>query len=374
MNTPHTLPTTGHTRLARGLAPLFALTCLACGETPQKKGHDSSPQWQNGRFENTRAIAPTGLWKGLKLGWAFIFDKPAGSAPTDAIPVQALTREALLQAPDGSLYRLGHSTLLLKLRGRFWLTDPVFAQRAFPVQWMGPARFHAPPITIDALPPIEGVLLSHDHYDHLDHDSILALADKTQHFIAPLGVGDRLIAWGVDPAKVRQLDWWDSVEINGLRFVATPARHFSGRGLSDTNSTLWASWVVIDGEQRLFFSGDGGYFDGFKTIGDRYGPFDVTFIECGAYDSRWAEVHMQPEEVVQAYKDLRGRWLVPIHNGTFDLGLHPWKEPFERLSALAQADGKTRLAWPGVGERLSLAQPGGTPGATDPGPWWRDLR
>ncbi|MGJ4748786.1 MBL fold metallo-hydrolase, partial [Leptospira sp. SA-E8] len=187
---------------------------------------------------------------------------------------------------------------------------------------------HEAPITIDDLPPIEGVLLSHDHYDHLDHESILALADKAQHFIAPLGVGDRLIDWGVDPAKVRQLDWWAETEVDGLRFVSTPARHFSGRGLNDANSTLWSSWVVIDGAQRLFFSGDGGYFDGFKIIGERFGPFDVTLIECGAYDLRWAEVHMQPEEVLQAHQDLRGRWLVPIHHGTFDLGLHPWKEPF----------------------------------------------
>ena len=158
--------------------------------------------------------------------------------------MQALTRAQLMAAPDKSLFRRGHSTMLLKLHNEFFLTDPVFSERASPVQWAGPARFHKSPISIADLPPIKAVILSHEHYDHLDHASILALAAKTAHFITPLGVGDRLIAWGVDKAKVQQLDWWEATEVHGVKLVATPAQHFSGRSLSDANNTLWASWVI----------------------------------------------------------------------------------------------------------------------------------
>jgi L-ascorbate metabolism protein UlaG (beta-lactamase superfamily) len=254
-----------------------------------------------------------------------LFNKPAGTAPGAPVPVLPLTRAQLEAAPDRSLFRLGHSTMLLKLRGGYWLTDPVFAERASPFQWMGPKRFHQPPIALHELPPIRGVILSHDHYDHLDQATIQQLAKSTDVFLTPLGVGDRLIDWGVDAAKVRQLDWWDSVTIDGLKMTATPAQHFSGRSLFDGNRTLWSSWVIVDDELRVFFSGDTGYFDGFKTIGERLGPFDVTLLETGAYDAQWPYVHMHPEQTVQAHVDLRGRWFMPIHNGTFDLAMHRWQ-------------------------------------------------
>jgi L-ascorbate metabolism protein UlaG (beta-lactamase superfamily) len=165
---------------------------------------------------------------------------------------------------------------------------------------------------------------------------------------------------------VVQLDWWEETQVDGVRFAATPAQHFSGRGLRDGNRTLWASWVILDDELRVFFSGDTGYFNGFKRIGERYGPFDVAFVETGAYDAKWPFVHMQPEQTVQAHQDLRGRWLVPIHNGTFDLAMHRWEEPFERVSALAAQRG-IALSTPEMGERLDLSAPhAGTP-------WWRAL-
>jgi len=163
---------------------------------------------------------------------------------------------------------------------------------------------------------------------------------------------------------VRQLDWWQSTDAGAVRLTAVPARHFSGRGLRDGDRTLWVSWVIEAAGLRLFFSGDTGYHDDFKTIGARCGPFDVTLIENGAYDAMWPEVHMQPEQTLQAHLDLRGRWLVPVHNGTFDLALHPWYEPFERIRALARAAG-VALATPAMGERLSLAQP------QEHGAWWR---
>lgn len=322
--------------------------------------HTDAARRHAGKFHNV-VPAPardTSLAKSLQLAWKFAFDKPAHTVPMGDIPVQAITAEQLLAAPDASVFRLGHSTLLLKLRGAFWLTDPVFSERASPFQWLGPKRFHQSPISIEDLPPIKGVILSHDHYDHLDYDAVQRLAAKTEHFLTPLGVGDRLIAWGIDGAKVQQRDWWQSAHAGGIEFVATPAQHFSGRGLHDGNQTLWASWVMLADDLRIFFSGDSGYFDGFKAIGDKYGPFDLTMIETGAYDKQWPYVHMQPEETLQAHLDLQGRWLLPIHNGTFDLALHTWHEPFDRITRLAKSQ-RVNITTPCMGEPLHIAQPHG---------------
>jgi L-ascorbate metabolism protein UlaG (beta-lactamase superfamily) len=309
------------------------------GLTVAQRGRESfgsSAQHDSERFRNVKPRPVEGFGKTLSIAWTVLFKKPDGTAPASPLPVDTLTRAQLDAAPDRSLFRLGHSTMLLKLRGQFWLTDPVFAERASPFRRFGPKRFHAPPIALADLPPLRGVILSHDHYDHLDHETVLALAAKTGVFLTPLGVGDRLIEWGIDASKVRQFDWWQGTEVDGLAFTATPAQHFSGRS--------------------LFFSGDTGYFDGFKEIGERLGPFDVTFLETGAYDAQWPYVHMQPEETVQAHVDLRGRWLMPVHNGTFDLAMHRWQEPFERVMGLTTARG-IPLATPRMGERLDLAAP-----------------
>lgn len=332
---------------------------------PTVTTHDAPPHAGH-RFVNDVPRPRTGVAATLGILWKFLFAKPASTVPAGSIPVHTLTRDALLAAPDKTLYRLGHSTLLIKLRGGFWLTDPVFSERASPVQWMGPKRFHASPIALNDLPPIKGVILSHDHYDHLDRDTIRQLASKVEHFITPTGVGQRLIRWGVDAAKVHEHAWWESTQIDGLRFVATPAQHFSGRGLGDSDRTLWASWVVIDGDTRVFFSGDSGYFAGFREIGERHGPFDLTLIETGAYNAAWPHVHMQPEESLQAHIDLKGKWMMPIHNGTFDLSMHAWHEPFDRIAALADQRGVS-LATPRMGEALSLT----APQAGDR--WWRGI-
>ncbi|MCP3719758.1 MBL fold metallo-hydrolase [Paraburkholderia sp. CNPSo 3281] len=347
----------------------FASLSRTLGLSAAQRGRElshTSPQHDGERFRNVRSRPAEGLGKTLKIMWNMIFHKPGGTIPAGALPVQALTREQLEAAPDRSVYRLGHSTLLFKLRGQFWLTDPVFAERASPFQNLGPKRFHAPPIALADLPPLRGVILSHDHYDHLDRETVLALAATTGVFLTPLGVGDRLIEWGIDGAKVRQFDWWQGANVEGVEFTATPAQHFSGRSLFDGNSTLWASWVIADADLRVFFSGDTGYFDGFRTIGERLGPFDATFIETGAYDPQWPYVHMQPEETVQAHVDLRGEWLVPIHNGTFDLAMHRWQDPFERVTGLALARGVT-LSTPRMGERLDLVEP--HRGER----WWREV-
>ncbi len=335
--------------------------------------YESSPQFADGVFRNPVPKPADGLGKMLRIAWNLLLHKPADATPTAAPPVLVLTRAQLEAAPDRSLFRLGHSTVLLKLGGGFWITDPVFAQRASPVQWMGPKRFHAPPIALEDLPPLRGVLLSHDHYDHLDRDTVVQLAKTTEVFLTPLGVGDRLVAWGVPAGKVRQFDWWEGATLDGVQFTATPAQHFSGRGFFDGNRTLWASWTIVDpargagdDELRVFFSGDTGYFDGFREIGRRFGPFDVTLMETGAYNAQWPYVHMRPEQTVQAHLDLRGRWLLPIHNGTFDLAMHGWTEPFERVTELAAQRG-IALTTPRMGERLDLSAPHKATA------WWREV-
>ncbi|MFC4159311.1 MBL fold metallo-hydrolase [Chitinimonas lacunae] len=349
---PHPFPALRRSLLTGVLVAMSYTSLTACSSP----SYPETSHYRDGRFFNAKVTPEKSLGERLGIFWRLLFDRPVGTVPSQPIPVQTLTREALLAAPEDSLFRLGHSTLLLKLSSGFWLTDPVFSERASPFQWIGPKRFHPSPIALDQLPPLTGVILSHDHYDHLDQDTVQQLADQVQYFVAPVGVGDRLIEWGVPAAKVRQLDWWQSTEAGGLKLVATPAQHFSGRGLHDRNRTLWTSWVIQSGSLKLFFSGDTGYFDGFRQIGERYGPFDLTMLETGAYNSQWPDVHMQPEETLQAHLDLKGRWLLPIHNGTFDLAMHPWQEPFERIATLADRQ-QVALTTPQMGQRLDLRRP-----------------
>lgn len=330
--------------------------------------YEDSPQYSGGRFRNTYPRPANSPKPDAGTLWKFLFNKPADSQPGKALPVLPLSTAELNLAPERSLYRLGHSTLLMKLRGGWWLTDPVFSERASPLPFAGPKRFHAPPIALDELPALRGVLLSHDHYDHLDRATIRVLAPKVGVFLCPLGVGDRLAAWGVPADKIVQHDWWQGSEVDGLRFTATPAQHFSGRSLRDGNRTLRASWTIEDHRAdrplRVFFSGDGGYFDGFAEIGRHFGPFDVTLMETGAYDAHWPYVHMHPAQTVQAHRDLGGQWLLPIHNGTFNLAMHAWWDPFEQIMSLGRQHG-IEIATPMMGERLDL----GAPHAGSA--WWR---
>ena len=299
----------------------------------------------------------------------FLLQKKEGTVPVDPIPVRMLERAALdaLDPAANHIIRLGHSSHLLKLRGKWWLVDPVFGERASPVSFAGPKRFHPPPLALQDLPPIEAMILSHDHYDHLDVPTIEVLKDRVQRYFVPLGVGAHLRRWGVPAERIEEFDWWQQGQWGEVVVTAAPAQHFSGRTLWDRNRTLWASWSIASGAERIFFSGDTGYFPGFREIAQRLGPIDIALLENGAYDSGWPTVHLTPEQTVQAFEELGARMLYLVHNSTFDLAFHGWREPLERVAAIAQAKG-IALATPEIGEVLTLGKPRVNRR------WWEGLR
>ena len=324
-----------------------------------------SPHAKGGRFRNLANIKPD--LKGLSphIAGEFMFGggrrKPRGVLPMHD------PREVWLRAPETGLRVswLGHSTLLLEVDGVRILTDPVFGERASPVNFMGPRRYHATPVTIEQLPDFDVLLLSHDHYDHLCRSSIEALAKRPIHVVTALGVGAHLEAYGVAPERIHELDWNESLELPGVRFTATPAQHFSGRGLGDRNATLWASWVVETGRHKLFFSGDTGLFPELADIGRRFGPFDLTMLEIGAYHPAWGDIHLGPENALAAHRLLGGSGIfLPVHWGTFDLALHTWSAPAEELYTGASKHG-ARLIMPELGQPLEPVRTG------DVSPWWR---
>lgn len=321
---------------------------------------------ESGKFLNSEVRYRTTFSNTVEIAKAFIRTNREEPAPKQALPVREIPAEELQDRVEPVLYRLGHSTVLIRLDGEYLLTDPVFSNRASPVQWLGPKRFHQSPISIEDLPELKAVIISHDHYDHLDKASVLALEGKVKRFIVPLKVGDHLRRWGVEDSKITELDWWEGTGFGSLTITATPAQHFSGRGLLDRDKTLWASWVIEGEQAKLFFSGDSGYFSGFREIGERFGPFDVTMIEIGAYNELWKEIHMLPEEGVQAHVDLQGKAMLPIHNSTFDLALHDWFEPLESASEFAGRR-NVNLLTPVIGEAVSISDP------KSKRSWWREV-
>lgn len=277
--------------------------------------------------------------------------------PSQPIPVNVRHREDFALPPEGGLRLtwMGHSSFLIELDGARVLTDPVWSERASPFGFAGPKRFFSPPMALDELPKLDAVVLSHDHYDHLDMPTVQELSGRGVRFYVPLGVGAHLERWGVPVERITELDWWQRAKVGPLELVATPARHFSGRGLTDRNATLWASWSFLGPTHRVYFSGDTGYSTEFRQIGERLGPFDVTLVEMGAYNSLWADVHLGPEQAVQVHLDVRGKLLVPIHWGTFNLALHAWTEPVERMIVEA-ARRNVPVAVPKPGDSVVPAQ------------------
>jgi|TARA_B110000438_G_scaffold205395_1_gene197066 L-ascorbate metabolism protein UlaG (beta-lactamase superfamily) len=287
---------------------------------------------------------------------------PKDKNPLAPLPTMQFQGDTLTK---GKFVWLGHSTLLMNIDSLIVMTDPVF-NRASPVPIFGKPFSYEHPINTDNLPKVNVVIISHDHYDHLDSKAIKDLSKIVDRFLVPLGVKAHLERWGVDTNRISELDWHDSEDYRNVKFTLTPAQHFSGRGLTNGNSTLWGSWIVSSERMQAYFSGDGGYSETFRELGDRYGPFDIAFIENGAYNADWSEVHMFPYETVQANIDLKSKILFPIHWSKFDLSIHPWDEPIIRVAK--EADKRNvNIATPMIGEVFDLTN-------LPNNPWWEALR
>jgi len=320
----------------------------------------ASPQYKDGIFTNPKVLEMSPSFGMIKK---YLFGKEQRS-PEEALP-QKLIDLNLLESADSSYLKVtnaGHSSLLIYMDGYRILTDPVYEAKISPV---GPTRFSEEiPLDPTELRDIDVVVISHNHYDHLNKYSIKTIHSEVSRFIVPLGVGAQLEKWGVPREKITELDWWDSYDFDEkLTITSTPSQHFSGRGITDRNKSLWTSYVIATLDHNIYFSGDSGYFDGFKTIGEKYGPFDIAFMECGAYNLEWAEVHMFPEETVQASLDLKAHFVWPIHWGTFNLALHDWFDPMKRVTLAAEANG-VRLLTPVFGQVVEY------PGRMQTVKWW----
>ena len=310
---------------------------------------EQSAQYRDGKFKNYDNWEQPSVGEYASTMWEFLFGGDQRT-PNDSMPKQQVDLSHFIKSENNQLNVtwLGHSSLMININGYKILTDPVFEKK---VSFVGPSRYNGEfPLNIDLIPEVDVVIISHDHYDHLNKYSIQFLKNITQRFIVPLAVGAQLEEWGVSRDQIVELDWWEELQVEkNLVIIATPAQHFSGRGLTDRDETLWASFVIKGSFHKIFYSGDSGYFEGFKQIGQTYGPFDMTFIETGAYNEKWHFIHMFPEETVQANIDLGGKVLHPIHWATFNLSLHSWFEPMERLTDAADSLGVT-TAIPIVGE------------------------
>lgn len=329
----------------------------------------ASPRWTDSGFRNLHPIAE-GLRSGAPMPGIGEF-LCGGPRRVPVAPLPALDpREMWLRKPETGLRTtwLGHSTLLLEMDGLTILTDPVWGERASPVSIAGPKRFQPIPVTLEQLPKLDLVVVSHDHYDHLDYATILELARSEVPFVTSLGVGAHLAAWGVAEERITELDWWESADIASGRatITAAPSQHFSGRGVGSRNSTLWSSFVVRSERHAFFFSGDTGLTSEYALVRERLGPFDLVMLEVGAYHPAWGDIHLGPENALSALELLGARRLLPIHWGTFNLALHDWDEPAETLVTHAPSRG-VELLMPRLGEAVEPAR------ATGFTPWWREV-
>ncbi|WP_163707510.1 MBL fold metallo-hydrolase [Mangrovibacterium lignilyticum] len=328
-----------------------------------------SSNFRDGKFQNpVETEMQTDDMPFFKVMREFFFVK-GDRVPDRPIPVVPLDAENFKEKPGRArITWLGHSTLIIEINHQRILVDPVFGKRVSPFSFLGTKAFdYSPTYSLKDLPPIDLVLISHDHYDHLDYEVIKQLKDSKVPFVTALGVGAHLEYWGVQADRITELDWWESYTFAGsVHLTAASARHFSGRGLTNRFSTLWASWIIDGGDEKLFFGADSGYYPGFKTIGEKFGPFDLVMLECGQYSRYWPLIHMAPEETYLAANELKAKALLPIHWGKYKLSIHPWKEPVERLLKAAGND-SVRIATPRIGERFQVSEP------LPANRWWREI-
>ena len=313
----------------------------------------ASPQWRDGKFRNripSRTMVPGTLGKTLRMQF---FGDEVRTPPID-VPVQRASLPPRAGAGLQALW-IGHATVVVDIDGHRVITDPIWSERCSPVRWAGPRRFHPPPIALEDLGHVDAVVISHDHYDHLDMQTVRTLSARGATFFVPLGVGAHLERWGVPAAQRRELDWNERARLGGLEIIALPSRHFSGRRGLDAYETLWATWAIVGPDHRVFFSGDTGWFDAFDAIGRELGPFDLTLIKIGAYGPTWPDIHVNPEEAVAMHLAVRGKLMLPVHWSTFNLAYHDWNEPPERL--IRAATGRIAFVIPRPGEVVDVARP-----------------
>ncbi|NOU59997.1 MBL fold metallo-hydrolase [Marinifilum sp. JC070] len=337
----------------------------------QKKAYALLPNYKDGKFVNREKIEMEMSFRSFSKMFREMLSPDPNVNPKSNIDVIELSSDILLAKADSisEVIWLGHSSFLIKLEGKTILLDPVFSEKTGPHSFFGRKKYNKQmPIDLIDIPHIDAVFISHDHYDHLDYFSIVNLKDKTDRFFVPLGVGNHLRSWDVEENKITEFNWWEEASYKGIEFAFTPSRHMSGRGFADQSTTLWGSWVLKGNATSIYFSGDGGYGEHFKEIGEKYGPFDIGLMECGQYNKLWADVHMMPEESVQAGLDVKAEKIIPIHWGSFRLANHAWTEPVERFSAKAK-ELKVDILTPRIGESIALS--GKVQTTTKQ--WWKEL-
>ena len=334
------------------------------------KRAQASPHYRDGEFVNT--LPHPSLESGDV--WGYFTEQFFGDqtrVPPSAIPLSVIPPASIQTQPRPGLRAIwfGHSSVYVELDGLRLLIDPVFSDYASPFDGIGPKRFHPPPIAITDLPKIDAVIISHDHYDHLDMRMVQYLSSKGAQFFVPLGVGSHLDEWEVPEQQITELDWWESTEINGLTIVCTPAQHYSSRGIFDYKETLWSSWSVTGSKHRVFYSGDTGFSNHFQQIGERLGPFDLSLIKIGQYGpgASWIYSHMDPEHAIEAHLAVRARRMLPVSWGTFNIAFHDWDEPIERAVKAAN-EKNVELVTPRVGEVVIAGEPFSS------GRWWEEVR
>jgi len=335
----------------------------------QQELFSKSKHYKDGKFLNNGGVKmEMSLKDSFKAMW-ILFKSNSKAEPNKNIAVQKVDSISIANYNSKTRFIwFGHSTFLLQIKGKNLLIDPMFGDVPAPNPLLGNKRFsNELPIEIEKLPSIDAVLITHDHYDHLDYESIQKLKGKVKLFFTPLGIGIHLLKWGVEKERIIELDWWQEIKFDDLTIRCTPAQHFSGRGISDREKTLWCSWIIQSADENLFFSGDSGYASHFKEIGEQYGPFDFAFMECGQYNNLWPLVHMFPEETAQAGLDIKAKKMMPIHWGAFKLASHSWTEPVERISKKAK-ELNVDLVIPKIGEIIEI----GLNDSEEIYPWWRN--
>lgn len=331
---------------------IFIKTDPQFGQAP--KGEDlerirKSPNYRGGQFLNPIETKLGSFRDMMKTIPKFINTK--NGRPTSPLPVKFGENTEVAGENDCFITWFGHSSFMIEMEGKKLLIDPMFGNSSAPVSF-GSKRFvYERPIPVNEMKAIDAIILTHDHYDHLDYRSILMLKEETGHFFTPLGVGSHLKRWGIAEESITEMDIWKEHDFKGIKLISCPSRHFSGRGPTDRYSTQWCGWIMKGKTQKIFTSGDGGYGPFFREIGKRYGPFDFAMLECGQYNKAWEAIHMMPEQSVQAGRDVNTKIMMPVHWGAFKLSVHPWTEPVERFRAEADKTGET-IVHPYIGERF----------------------